>query len=196
VALDRAQGGLGIGLTMVRALIDLHGGRVFAQSPGLGRGSTFVVELPLAAGSPAAEDDAPAASSEHATDGSFRVLVVDDNRDAAESLCTILRLLGHQADVAHDGREALAKIEQLVPELVLLDLGLPELDGFEVARRVIAAGHRPWLVALTGYGAEADRRRSREAGFDEHFVKPLEMKALRGILSRARRHIAAQTSPL
>jgi PAS domain S-box-containing protein len=192
--LGRAQGGLGIGLALVRRLVELHGGRVEARSAGEGTGSEFVVRLPMAAPRPP-DGERGRPSETPARAGARRVLVVDDNRDAAESLARLLRLRGHEVRVAHDGVQAMALATALQPELILLDLGMPGLDGFEVARRLrreAALGH-PLLVALTGYGQEDDRRRTAEAGFDGHFVKPLDLAALERLLTREDAAHAAPT---
>lgn len=186
--LERAQGGLGIGLTLVRALVELHGGRVEAHSEGLGRGSTFTVWLPVIESAAVGAPAATAAPSAEASQRPLRVLVVDDNEDAANSMADILRLMGHHAEVAFSGLEAMHMAEDVEPDLVLLDIGLPEIDGFEVARRLRRGTRRQArLVAVTGYGAEDDRRRSGEAGFDEHVVKPVMPEAIAGILERARK---------
>jgi signal transduction histidine kinase/CheY-like chemotaxis protein len=185
VSLDRAQGGLGIGLTLVRALVELHGGRVAVHSEGVGRGSTFSVRLPLmVTGAVAAI--APSAPRPPPEERSLRVLVVDDNEDAADSLADVLRLMGHHAEVAYSGTMALQAADDLDADLILLDIGLPEIDGYEVARRLRRmVGRDTRIVALTGYGTEEDKRRSREAGFDEHVVKPVMADALAGITQRA-----------
>jgi signal transduction histidine kinase/ActR/RegA family two-component response regulator len=171
-AADRS-GGLGIGLTLVRRLVELHGGRVEAHSAGPGRGSEFRVVLPLvpAAAQRAPDEAAPAATHAPAQ----RVLVVDDNVDAAESLAQMLALDGHQVELAHDGASGLRCAARWRPHAVLLDLGLPDIDGVEVARRLRAAegGAALRLVAITGWGQAADQRRTREAGFDAHLVKPV-----------------------
>jgi PAS domain S-box-containing protein len=182
-ALDRAQGGLGIGLTLVQTLVSLHGGSVRAASEGPGRGSQLVVRLPLAP--PAQLRPAPpaAAAPRAGAGGPLRVLVVDDNVDAAKALEQLLRLTGHEVSVAHDGPAALAAAAAAPPDLVLLDIGLPGMDGYAVAARLRAAGHADTaLVALTGYGREDDRRRSRDAGFDHHLVKPIGFGQLRRLV--------------
>jgi CheY-like chemotaxis protein len=183
---DRAQGGLGVGLTLVRSLVELHGGSVAAESGGTGQGSSFVVRLPLA---PAvAPDERPAAIPAVAPAAArpLNVLVVDDNQDAADSMALTLRLMGHHAQTAYSGLAALQAAADLDADLILLDIGLPELDGHEVGRRLRRIAPRnAWFVALTGYGSDEDRRRSREAGFDEHVLKPLMPDALKSILSRA-----------
>jgi len=179
----RAQGGLGIGLTLVRSLVALHGGRVEARSGGLGRGSEFVVELPIAAkaGRPAFTQ----AADEARPLPPRRILVVDDNVDAADTLGALLSALGTSVTVVHSGREALEILDSLNPDAVLLDIGMPELDGYEVSRRIRATPrHRDvLLIALTGWGQEHDQRWSRAAGFDHHLVKPPNIDRLRGILT-------------
>jgi two-component system CheB/CheR fusion protein len=182
---DRAQGGLGIGLTMVRTLVKMHGGSVEAFSDGPGRGSEFVVRLPLASGAPASPGEfaTPVAKS-GATTTPLRVLVVDDNVDAARTLEHVLSRAGHRVALAHDGAGALASAATLHPEVVLLDIGLPGMDGYAVAARLRAAGHeRAAFVAITGYGQDDDLRRSQTAGFDRHLVKPIDGAALRQLLA-------------
>lgn len=181
-SLDRAQGGLGIGLTLVKRLVELHGGRVTAESPGPGKGSAFTVRLPLdQTRQRAAQSGGPAGDGAAA---SLRVLVVDDNRDAAESLAMILEMKGHEVRTAHDGPEALRVLGTYLPRLILLDLGLPGMTGFEVARKIRESNalRGVTLAALTGWGQEEDRRRTREAGFDYHMVKPADPAELDRIL--------------
>jgi PAS domain S-box-containing protein len=191
-ARGKSQGGLGLGLALVRSLVELHGGSVAAHSAGPGRGSEFVIRL---AALPDAGSRMPmsAASSEIGTqqsalDDRMRVLVVDDNRDAADSLAMLLRLKGHEVRVAYDGPAALAAVGAFGPDLVLLDLGMPGMDGYEVARRLretpAFAGRA--IAALTGWGQEADRRRTREAGFDHHLVKPVDPAELETLLGGLR----------
>jgi len=172
--LDRSQGGLGIGLALVRGLVELHGGRVHADSPGRGRGSTFTVTLPdhpspRAAVPDAASDAGPPAARR-------RILVADDNRDAADSLAMLLELQGHETRVAYDGREALSAFAAFQPEIVLLDIGMPELNGYEVAERIRRepGGDAVVLAALTGWGQQQDKRQAKAAGFDHHFAKPVD----------------------
>ncbi|HEV7912154.1 MAG TPA: hybrid sensor histidine kinase/response regulator, partial [Albitalea sp.] len=193
VTTERSQGGLGIGLTLVRTLLELHRGSVTAHSAGLGQGSTFVVRLPLAA-MPAASGETRAAAPPAADLPPLSVLVVDDNHDAADSLATVLRLLGHHAEVAYGAAKAIQLAADLDPDLVLLDIGLPDMDGHEVARRLRRVAKRTArLVALTGYGSDDDRRRTGEAGFDEHVVKPVDPQALAELLERAAARSATAT---
>jgi PAS domain S-box-containing protein len=173
---DRAEGGLGLGLALVKSLVELHGGTVQARSEGRGRGSEFVVRLPaLPPLSLQAPTTAPTpARPWRTTERPRQVLVVDDNRDAADLLAETLRAAGHQVEVAHDGPDALARLERFRPEVAVLDIGLPVMDGYELAVRLrdrVAGVH---LLALTGYGQDRDRERSRAAGFAHHFVKPID----------------------
>jgi len=177
----RGQGGLGIGLTLSRSLAQMHGGSIEARSEGPGKGSEFIVRLPLAAGAPQAIAARPQPTSLLSP---MRILVVDDNRDAAASLGMILEVLGAEVRVAHDGAEALDAFHASDPAVVLLDIGMPGMDGYEVARTLRACypGRRPALVALTGWGQEEDRRRVRAAGFEHHLVKPAEIDILQALL--------------
>jgi signal transduction histidine kinase len=182
-SLERAQGGLGIGLTLVKRLVELHGGTVQAFSEGPGRGSEFVVRLPVLLAQPT--DDRPAAAARREPAGARRVLVVDDNPDSLESLAMLLSISGNETRTAHDGLEALAEAEGFRPELVLLDIGLPKLNGFDAARRI---REQPWgkemvLVALTGWGQDAHRRKAKESGFDLHMVKPVALESLKELLA-------------
>ena len=183
-SLDRAQGGLGIGLTLVRTLVELHGGQVSAHSVGPGHGSTFTVTLPsVPPPRSAARSLQPAASAAVPMQG-LRVLVVDDNQDAAESLADVVRLMGADAVVAHDGPRALEAARTYAPELIFLDIGLPGWDGYETARRLRGLpGLRARLVALTGYGTEGDKQLAAAAGFDAHLVKPVDPGEIGKILS-------------
>ncbi len=177
-SMRQAQGGLGIGLTLVRRLVEMHGGQVVAKSPGINQGSEFAVTLPL---SRKAVEAARAATTTHVpVFPSGRVLVVDDNRDAAESLGMLLKLLGADVCIVNDGPAALAILPSFRPTVVLLDIGMPGMDGYEVARRIRqqAEWRALLLIALTGWGQEDDRRRSAEAGFDHHLIKPADIAAL------------------
>ncbi|MEO5617902.1 MAG: response regulator [Candidatus Eisenbacteria bacterium] len=182
-ALDRSQGGLGIGLALVKNIVELHGGQVEARSAGAGQGSTFYLRLPAPA-SPAAAETVVEQRAPASRGPARRVLVVDDNIDSAESMAMLLRLEGHQTHTALDGAAALAATEEFQPDLILLDIGLPNLDGYAVARRLrgMRSMDRTVLVAMTGYGLERDQRRSREAGFDHHMIKPLDVAVLRQVL--------------
>jgi PAS domain S-box-containing protein len=181
--LARSQGGLGIGLTLVRTLVELHGGRVDVRSEGPGRGSEFTVRLPMARPQAPQRPDSPSASS-RAAPRPLRVLVVDDNVDSARSLARLLGRWGHDVQVAHDGPGAIDAFGAFHPEFVILDIGLPGMDGYEIARRLRddtdAAGML--LVALTGYGQESDRQRAFLAGFDHHLVKPVDIGMLQELL--------------
>jgi signal transduction histidine kinase len=170
--IDRSEGGLGLGLTLVRTLVELHGGTVSAHSGGVGAGSEFLVRLPLAAEAPAPAEPARAASPEGAA--GRRVLVVDDNGDVVEVMSELLRLSGYEVAIAHDAPEALRVATRFDPEVAVLDIGLPVMDGYELARRLRLANPAVRLVAVTGYGQPEDRERSRAAGFQEHLVKPIE----------------------
>ncbi|AMV19224.1 Virulence sensor protein BvgS precursor [Planctomyces sp. SH-PL14] len=183
---DASQGGLGIGLALVDRLVALHKGTVEALSDGEGRGSTFVVRLPRseAPSSPAEGSQAPGPAGAARQQ---KVLIVDDNRDAAASLCTLLQLLGSDAHAVYSGEEALGMVEAFGPRVILLDLGMPGMSGFEVAQRVrqLPALANVRLIALTGWGQEGDRRRTRESGFDHHLVKPVSLDLLRMIMESA-----------
>jgi PAS domain S-box-containing protein len=181
-ALERVGGGLGIGLALARRIAELHGGALEAHSEGPNRGAEFVLRMPLS--QMAAEREAPRA--EHKSAVPRRILVVDDNVDAATTLEVLLRSLGHETRVAHDGMLALDIAREFRPEVVLLDIGMPGLDGYEVARRLRAMNHGQTfrIVAITGWGQEADRTRSKEAGFDLHLVKPVDPGVLVRVLEQ------------
>jgi CheY-like chemotaxis protein len=179
---DRAHGGLGIGLTIVRQLVELHGGSVEARSDGPGKGSEFVIRLPLARhaaanGTPRAARPLPRVRR--------RILVVDDNRDAARALATMLELEGHDVRLAFDGKQALELAEQHRPEAILMDLGMPNMNGYEAARRLRRAewGRAALLVAVTGWGQQADRAASERSGFDHHLVKPVDPAAVQCLVT-------------
>jgi PAS domain S-box-containing protein len=181
-SLARSQGGLGIGLMLVKRLVEMHGGRVQAASDGLGRGCEFTVTLPIASPSEAGGDVERRDAGVRAE--SRRVLVVEDDPDSAQSLAMLLQIWGHRVEVALDGHKALDAARSFGPEIVLLDIGIPGLDGYEVAERLRSEhGSGLKLVALTGYGREDDRQRSRDAGFDRHMTKPLEPPCLRDMLA-------------
>ena len=178
--LDRSEGGLGIGLTLVRSLVQMHGGRVEAHSDGPGQGSEFVVTLPAAAKQNKERDVVTQGVTPR------RILVVDDNIDGAEVLAMVLEIDGHEVQTANSGQDALEKAARMLPEVILLDLGMPDMDGCEVARclRQNPSLTAALLVAVTGYGRDEDRDQSREAGFDHHLVKPLDMDALKQVLAK------------
>lgn len=191
-AMSRSRGGLGIGLSLVKSLVELHGGNVAAFSPGLGAGSSFVVTLPLAgqAASGRTNDPPATACSESAqAAASFRLLVVDDNREGAESMATLLTLLGHDVRTAHDGQAALHAADEFRPHAIFLDIGLPLLDGYEVCRRI---KQQPWgkqvsVVAVTGWGDQNAKSKGESVGFDGHLVKPLDESLLTATLARLER---------
>jgi signal transduction histidine kinase len=180
-SIDRAQGGLGLGLTLVKSLVELHGGQVSARSEGPGQGSEFEVRLPrLSAVGAAARPGTEPTDDQVATRGQGRrILVVDDNLDAADLIAEALRTVGYQVAVAHDGPSALELARRVRPEIALLDIGLPLMDGYELARRLRQQeDHRIKLIAITGYGQDSDRARTRELGFAHHFVKPVDLQTL------------------
>ena len=181
--LERSEGGLGIGLTLVRRLTELHGGSVEAHSGGVDRGSVFVVRLPrrTAVASAPATDGQP----QPTPDRGRRLLIVEDNDDGRQTLRTLLEMLGHEVHEAADGAAGVAAALELQPDVCFIDIGLPELDGYEVARRVKAAKPGMRLVALTGYGRFEDLERARDAGFDEHLLKPASMDLLQAAINRA-----------
>ena len=180
-SLDRAQGGLGIGLTLVQRLVELHDGSITAHSEGPGEGSLFIVRLPVQQEQPETESSA----RRNRTHPGRRIVVVDDNKGAANMLSMLLTKSGdHEVAMAYDGPSALEKIKEFAPEIVLLDIGLPGMDGFQVARalRESPQFRHIILIALTGYGQEADRKRSKEAGFDRHLVKPVQLAEVEELL--------------
>jgi PAS domain S-box-containing protein len=180
---DDAQGGLGIGLTLARNLVQMHGGTVTASSEGIGKGSEFIVRLPIVSEVADLKDEAMA-EVEAKKGRALRLLVVDDNVDTAESLAVLLRLYDHEVTVAHTGPAALQLALVHKPDAILLDIGLPGLDGYEVARRLRehVAFRAILLIAITGYGQETDKERSKQAGFDYHLVKPIDPEKLRNLL--------------
>lgn len=180
---EYSQGGLGIGLTLVKRLVEMHGGSVEAYSEGQNLGSEFVVCLPLLIEETKAKP--PSASIAQLAVTSRRILIVDDNQDSASSLALLLNVVGYETQIAHDGLQAIELAETFRPDVVLLDIGLPKLSGYDVCRRI---REQPWgskmvLVALTGWGHEEDCRKSKDAGFDHHMVKPMGLDALRGVLA-------------
>jgi PAS domain S-box-containing protein len=187
--LERSQGGLGIGLSLVRGLVELHGGTVEARSEGLGRGSEFIVRLPLAQDEGERtkdEGNGAVGPSSPVPRPARKVLVVDDNRDAADTLVMILRMMGHEIATAYDGEEAVQTAAEFRPDVIFLDIGLPRMNGYEVARHIRA---QPWgreiaLIALSGWGQEEDKRRALEAGIDQHLTKPVEATILANLLAR------------
>jgi signal transduction histidine kinase/DNA-binding response OmpR family regulator len=184
-SLDRAQGGLGIGLTLVRSLVELHGGRVDVLSEGLGHGSDFVVRLPVLApeAAPIAVETPPQACAPKGD--SRRILLIDDNVDLTSTMSALLRMGGHEVTVCCDGPSGIEAATELQPEVILVDIGLPGMNGYEVASRLrqMSVFDRTLLVAVTGYGQADDRRRSREAGFDHHLIKPVFFEALQQLLA-------------
>jgi len=180
---ERSEGGLGVGLALVRGLVELHGGSVEARSDGPGRGSEFIVRMPAEAAAPAVVEtpptDLPAAGAQ------LRILVVDDNRDAADTCATLLELSGHEVQVAYNGERAFALAGRFQPHIALLDIGLPDISGYELARRIRSS---PWgrdigIVAMTGWGQDEDRRRAFESGFDQHLTKPVAADALEALVN-------------
>ena len=181
---SRGQSGLGIGLTLVRSLVEMHGGTVNALSAGTGRGSEFVVRLPLARAGARAEP-ANAAAQKGKIPGVPRVMVVDDNRDAADSLAAVLKMLGAEVRVTHDGPSALDALDAFRPAAVFLDLGMPGMDGYQTARHMRSRqdGRGLKIIALTGWGQDSDRRQTEAAGFNQHLVKPADVATLQAVLA-------------
>lgn len=187
-SLDRSKGGLGVGLTLVKRLVELHNGHVDARSDGPGLGTQFTIRIPVVSSVPAPEESrqVSAVPQQFVPTQSLRILVVDDNVEAADSLTRLLNQIGHQVASAYDGISALDLARELQPQVVVLDLGLPGLSGFEVAKRLRQEfGSKVLLLALSGYGQEDDHRRSKQAGFDRHFNKPLDFDALMAALATA-----------
>jgi CheY-like chemotaxis protein/two-component sensor histidine kinase len=188
-SIERSAGGLGIGLALVKGLVEMHGGTVEAASPGQGKGSTFTVRLPVPVDRPAVAIDTSPAAEARPYGPKRRLLVVDDSRDSAASMAMMLELIGNEVRTAHDGFEAVAAAEQFRPQVILMDVGMPRLNGYEATRRI---RQRPWgrgvtIVALTGWGQEVDRARSREAGCDGHLVKPVNLTDLEALLAELAR---------
>jgi PAS domain S-box-containing protein len=182
--IDRSQGGLGLGLALVQSLVALHGGSVSAHSEGPGKGSCFSVRLPLSA-SPRNVDTREGAQGMPAVGAYKRILLVDDNADATDMLRDMLTDLGYQVVVAYDGPQALVALEQFQADVAVIDIGLPVMDGYELAGQIRESGHPPRLIAMTGYGQPADRVRSRQAGFDDHLVKPVDVATLIAVIHQA-----------
>jgi CheY-like chemotaxis protein len=185
-SLAHTEGGLGIGLSLVQRLVEMHGGTVSARSDGPDQGSEFAVTLPLPVGleEVAAPVVAVQAAESAVSAAGRRILIVDDNRDSADSLASLLGVYGSQTQVAHDGLRAVEQASSFQPDLILLDIGLPKMNGYEVCRAIrgTPGGRDVLIVAMTGWGQEEDRRRSSEAGFDGHVVKPIEHTALLRLL--------------
>ena len=184
-SLERSVGGLGIGLTLVKNLVEMHGGTVEAYSDGVGQGSEFVVRLPVIETIKPAQPPPSEQTVTAPTTTGYRILVVDDNRMSADSMATLLQMTGHEAHTAYDGLEAVAATTAFRPDVILLDIGLPKLNGYEAARKI---REQPWgknivMVALTGWGQDEDRQKSKEAGFNGHLVKPVELTALMKLLA-------------
>lgn len=187
--LDRAEGGLGIGLTLVKRLVALHGGDILALSEGRGRGSEFVIRLPALARKTAKGRARPAAPTLEPRVPK-RVLVVDDNRDSADTITALLLAWGHEARTLYDAESVISVVTEFQPDVVVLDIGLPKVNGYDLARQLRQSGRHIVLVAFTGYGQDDDRRRVREAGFDHHLLKPLEPEALAKIIDAVPAHVA------
>jgi signal transduction histidine kinase len=184
-ALERSDGGLGIGLSLVKGLVELQGGSITAKSEGPGRGSEFLVRLPILASPAAPQPPALPADRQTTSPVKLRLLIADDLQDSADSLAMLMRTMGHEVETAYDGEQAVLMAEDLKPDAVLLDIGMPKLNGYDACRRI---RQRPWakdklLIALTGWGQETDRRRTQEAGFDYHIVKPIDIDNLQKLLA-------------
>lgn len=190
---EEANGGLGLGLALVRQLVDLHGGSVAAHSAGVGQGSEFTVRLPALPREQKREDTSAPTTPEPVPALNRRILVVDDNRDAAESLALMLRMSGNEVDTVFDGADALSALAQFQPDVVLMDLGMPKLDGYRAARLIRADPHGSGvvLIAITGWGGDSDRRLSQQAGFDRHLVKPVVPTELLALLASLDRRTSA-----
>jgi signal transduction histidine kinase len=186
-ALSRSRGGLGIGLSLTQRLVQMHGGSVQARSEGLSKGSRFEVQLPLVALSPGLQDAAQNAGAEHAGHvPGLNIVVADDNVDAAETLAALLGVMGHNVTQAHDGEEAVEAVARSNPQVAILDIGMPRLNGYEACKRILTQIERPpVMVALTGWGQEQDLAQSRAAGFDHHLVKPVGVETLQALLAQA-----------
>lgn len=193
-ALERSQGGLGIGLSLVKRIVELHGGSVEAHSRGIGMGSQFTVRLPAIEAAPAVNPAEPERAESSRATPKCRILVVDDNADAADSLALMLQASGHEVERAYDGLQAVQAAATFRPHVILLDIGLPKLNGYEAARQIRQTGwgRSVGLIALTGWGQDEDRRRTREAGFDHHIVKPIDPDVLERLLANFHHSAPAQ----
>ena len=188
-ALSRSRGGLGIGLSLTQRLVQMHGGTVEARSEGLGRGSEFEVRLPLASASSTEPDVAPVAVARANVEGAgLRILIADDNEDAAATMAVLLELMGHTVKHVNDGEAAVQATRDFAPQVVLLDIGMPKINGYEACRliRVLPGGAAMTVIAVTGWGQPQDRRSSQDAGFDRHLVKPVDPDALADLLAAVR----------
>jgi CheY-like chemotaxis protein len=187
-ALDRSYPGLGVGLTLAKRLIELHGGALSAESEGPGRGSRFIVRLPMLGAAGGEASRAPPDGTNALLSTSRRLLVADDNEDFATSFAMILQAMGNEVKIAHDGLAALEVAAAFSPEVAFLDIGLPKINGYELARRLKAAPNtrHTLLVAVTGWGQENDKRQASDAGFDHHLVKPVEPHQIQAVLLKAR----------
>jgi CheY-like chemotaxis protein len=194
---ERAQKGLGIGLTLVKRLIEMHGGSIEARSEGPGQGSEFIIRLPALIESKLAAGNNPAGQKKKAsTPSALRILVVDDNRDAAATLSMLLRIIGNEVRTAYNGLEGFTLASEFRPQVVLLDLGLPGMNGYQVARRI---RQQEWgkgivLIAVTGWGQERDRQTARESGFDHHMVKPVDPSKLMELLGSLEETVSAHAA--
>lgn len=182
-SLERSQGGLGIGLSLVKRLPEMHGGKIEAKSNGPGQGAEFIVRLPHTSPTNVSSNSS---NNEHSpSQPNLRILIVDDNRDGADSLAMMLKMFGNETKTAYDGEQAVELCMNYEPDVLLLDLGLPKLNGYDACRQIRQQSSRkpPVIIAQTGWGQEEDRQRTREAGFDYHMVKPIDPAALMSLLS-------------
>jgi len=183
-SMERSKSGLGIGLTLARQIVEMHGGTIQASSEGLGRGSRFVVRLPESGAPLVASPGHHVAQNSRSGHAGMKILIADDNKDAADSIGMLLRMNGHDVRVVYNGLDAVATANSMQPDAIVLDIGMPKLNGFDVARQIRrqAWAGRAVLVALSGWGQPDDRLRSQQAGFDQHLIKPVEPDALESIL--------------
>jgi CheY-like chemotaxis protein len=184
-AIGHSQGGLGIGLSLVKGLVELHDGSIEVRSAGPGQGSEFVVCLPLASQAPFREPESSDEEEPRPPVKRRRILIVDDNRDSADSLAKLLEIMGHEIGTAYDGEEAIQAAASFAPDVVLLDIGMPKLNGYDAGRRIreLPCCRNTFLIAVTGWGQEQDRRRTVEAGFNHHIVKPVNPEELMQVLA-------------